>query len=220
MATEKLVDHYELLQVSRQANRATIEHVFRLLAKQAHPSAPEGGDEARFRQIVAAFETLQDPKKRAAYDQTLVAPADANGEHAELLEGASAAGEDCIARYKLLSLLYAKRRQDSNKPGIGMATLEEMVPYPREEVTFHLWYFREKGWTCREESGQYSITAFGIDYIEAMNQEAVSARLAQEPDSAETEPNETKPTETKPAPVGTNNVAASKPQAANVLQPA
>ncbi|WP_372722431.1 J domain-containing protein [Novipirellula sp.] len=174
MAVKEFVDHYEILEVSPKASLATIERVFRFLAKKHHPDLAGSSDEKYFRKLVTAFETLRDPQQRAAYD---LAYQQENQMRTELVQGANAATDDCIERYKLLSLLYAQRRRDFKKPGIGLGTLETMVPYPPQTVAFHLWYFREKGWIGREESGQLSITAAGVDQIETMNQEAVSSQL-------------------------------------------
>ncbi|GAA5505150.1 chaperone protein DnaJ [Novipirellula caenicola] len=176
---KEFVDYYEVLEVSPNASIATIERVFRFLAKQYHPDLAgnrdqSGGDRKHFSKLVTAFETLRDPQQRAAYDREYQ---QVNQERAELVDAANAATDDCIERYKLLSLLYAQRRRDFKKPGIGLGTLETMVPYSEQTVAFHLWYFREKGWIGREESGQLSITAAGVDQIEAMNQEAVTSQL-------------------------------------------
>ena len=51
-------------------------------------------------------------------------------------------------------------------PGIGVMTLEQILGCPEEILEFHLWYFREKGWVAREETGLLAITAAGVDKIE------------------------------------------------------
>ncbi len=174
MSGKDFVDHYDVLEVSPKASVSTIERVFRFLAKKHHPDLSENSDGTHFTKLVTAFEALRDPQQRAAYDRVYKQE---NQVRAELVEGANAATDDCIQRYKLLSILYAQRKRDFKKPGIGLGTLETMVPYSPQTVAFHLWYFREKGWIGREESGQLSITAAGVDQIEAMNQEAVTNQL-------------------------------------------
>ena len=68
-ATE--VDYYELLEVERTADDATIKTSYRKLAMKFHPDKNPGcGDsEARFKAISQAYDCLKDPQKRAAYDQ-------------------------------------------------------------------------------------------------------------------------------------------------------
>ncbi len=174
MAAQEFVDFYELLEVSPNATQTTIERVFRYLAKQHHPDVAKDGDNNLFRKLINAFEVLRDPQQRAAYD---VAYDQAKAQQADLAKNAVAAGDDSVERYKLLSLLYAKRRQNMKQPGIGLATLENMVNYPQEVVQFHLWYFTQKQWIAREQSGQYSITAEGVDYIDSVNRPAAAEQL-------------------------------------------
>ncbi len=65
------VDYYELLEVERTADDATIKSSYRKLAMRYHPDKNPGcGDsEARFKAISQAYDCLKDPQKRAAYDR-------------------------------------------------------------------------------------------------------------------------------------------------------
>ena len=171
---DEFVDYYELLELSPNANANTIERVFRYLAKKHHPDTSPGNDCETFNKLMKAYETLHDPAKRAAYDAAYDRHQD---EKVKIVEGANAAGDDCVERYKLLSVLYSKRRSNFKNPGIGLGSLEQLVDFPPEVLQFHLWYFREKDWVIREESGQFSISAGGVDQIESMNQPTVSSQL-------------------------------------------
>ena len=163
MSDVDFVDFYEVLEVSPNANSYTIERVFRFLAKRFHPDVADSGDVHRFSRIVEAYETLRDPKLRAAYDVELN-----NQKHQteELVGESRTAESDTMDRHKMLTLFYAKRKRDMKNPGIGISTLEQAFEMPTEVLEFHLWYFREKGWIMREESGLLSITAEGVDKIE------------------------------------------------------
>jgi curved DNA-binding protein len=59
-------DHYATLGVARTATQDEIKRAFRKLASQHHPD--KGGDTSKFQQIQAAYDTLGDATKRAAYD--------------------------------------------------------------------------------------------------------------------------------------------------------
>jgi len=61
-------DYYGILGVSRSANDADIKKAYRRLAAKFHPDKPTG-DEAKFKEISEAYETLSDSEKRAMYDQ-------------------------------------------------------------------------------------------------------------------------------------------------------
>ena len=65
------IDFYELLEVERTADDATLKASYRKLAMKYHPDKNPGcGDsEARFKAISEAYDCLRDPQKRAAYDR-------------------------------------------------------------------------------------------------------------------------------------------------------
>jgi molecular chaperone DnaJ len=69
MAVE--ADYYELLEVERTADDATIKSSYRKLAMRFHPDRNPGDAEAeaRFKAISEAYDCLKDPQKRAAYDR-------------------------------------------------------------------------------------------------------------------------------------------------------
>jgi curved DNA-binding protein CbpA len=137
------------------------------LAKRLHPDVANSGDRHKFSQLVQAFEALRDPQSRAAYDAEY---AKFKLQNSELVSGAARVDSDSVDRRSLLSLFYAQRRRDMDNPGIGVGTLEHVMNCPREVLGFHIWYFREKGWIKREESGQLAITAEGVDQIELTGQ--------------------------------------------------
>lgn len=64
-------DYYELLEVTRTADDATIKSSYRKLAMRWHPDKNPGDAdaEARFKAISEAYDCLKDPQKRAAYDR-------------------------------------------------------------------------------------------------------------------------------------------------------
>ena len=65
------VDFYELLEVERTADAATIKSSYRRLAMDCHPDRHGGcaDKESRFKAISQAYDVLKDPQKRAAYDR-------------------------------------------------------------------------------------------------------------------------------------------------------
>jgi DnaJ-class molecular chaperone len=65
------MNYYHLLGVAADADQKTIRRAFRNLARQFHPDAGEGSSPEKFRQLVDAYETLSDPKRRQAYDRSL-----------------------------------------------------------------------------------------------------------------------------------------------------
>jgi hypothetical protein len=164
MAEERFVDYYELLQVSQNADRETIERVFRLLAKRYHPDNKATGDPKRFSAISEAHTVLSDPEERARYDVHYESDKQAQW---KLFFEAPLAGEDEDRRVQrwILSVLYKVRRRDPGNPGMGEYELEKYLESAEGQLEFHLWYLKEKGWAIRTDSGQWAITADGVDWI-------------------------------------------------------
>lgn len=161
------VDYYELLEASPNASVATIERVFRFMAKRHHPDSSETGDIKTFSKLVEAYETLSDPVARAEYDADYE---EQRRQSSALLRETGHLGGDAAARQQMLSLFYAQRRRNMKSPGMGTGTLEHMMGLPVEVLYFHLWFFQQKGWIMREEGGQLSITAEGVEKVEATMQ--------------------------------------------------
>lgn len=62
-------DFYQVLGVSRTASPDEIKRAYRKLAHQHHPDKAGAGNEAKFKEINEAYQTLSDPNKRANYDR-------------------------------------------------------------------------------------------------------------------------------------------------------
>lgn len=182
MSAESEIDYYEVLQVSPSADQDTISRVFRHLAKRYHPDNGDSGDAERFDLVTKAFRTLSDPEARAQYDAKYESIREAQW---RILDQESA-GDDVEAdrrlRQGILSLLYRARRQDPEKPGLGVFELERLLGCPETHTKFHVWYLKENGLIQRLDSGQYAITAAGVDKAmdEGVPRSAEPARLPRE----------------------------------------
>ncbi|MGV0026509.1 molecular chaperone DnaJ [Phormidesmis priestleyi] len=63
-------DYYEILGVSREADKEDIKQAYRRLARKYHPDVnKETGAEERFKEINHAYEVLSEPEMRARYDR-------------------------------------------------------------------------------------------------------------------------------------------------------
>ncbi|MDQ1594164.1 MAG: hypothetical protein QOH40_720 [Arthrobacter pascens] len=88
--TEGNSSHYEVLRVPVTATDKEIKVAYRRAARVSHPD--HGGDAATFRQVTLAYETLIDPRRRAAYDRSY-----ATGPRHRSREGADEAHFDAPA---------------------------------------------------------------------------------------------------------------------------
>jgi len=165
MNREGLIDYYEILQLSQGADQETIERVYRLLAKRYHPDNKNTGDAQNFDELVKAYRTLSDPKRRADYD----AKYDAGNSHQlnNYSHAAPSKGpeEDRKIYQAILSMLYTARRRDAGNAGVGTFQMEKLLEVPEKYLEFHIWYLREKGWIQRVENGGFAITVSGVDAV-------------------------------------------------------
>jgi curved DNA-binding protein CbpA len=163
---EIFIDYYDLMQLSSSADTDTIERVFRHLAMKFHPDNKQSGDTEKFRLIVDAHRLLSDPEKRAGYDVKYQDYWKQKWKLASEASNKTAFGDDHVNRENLLSILYVQRRRDMRKPGVGAYELARLLSIPPELAEFHMWYLKEKGWVERTETGQFAITASGVEQIE------------------------------------------------------
>lgn len=61
-------DYYEILGVDKKASKEEIKKAFHKMAHKYHPDK-SGGDDAKFKEVNEAYQTLSDDQKRAQYDR-------------------------------------------------------------------------------------------------------------------------------------------------------
>jgi curved DNA-binding protein len=172
MGKETSVDYYEILQVSPTADQEMIERAFRLLAKRYHPDNIHTGDAAKFDTLMEAYRVLSVSEKRAVYDDTYKYKAADGADQNSILFNAPQPrdpGEERKIHQVILFIVYAARRRDVMKPGVGAIELEKLAGLPEKELEFHIWYLKEKGWIQRLDTGEFAITASGVDTIMGNN---------------------------------------------------
>jgi hypothetical protein len=161
-------DHYELLQVSRNADSETIHRVYRIMAARFHPDNPTTGHVETFLAIERAYRILADPIRRAQYDATCPTPslkALPIMDHANFTDD-DLEGEWC-RRLGVLSLLYQQCRIDADHPGVSVLDVERRLKVPQEQLAFTLWYLKAKGYLAVCDNTDYALSALGVDYFES-----------------------------------------------------
>lgn len=159
-----MVDYYEFLQISPNADMETIRRVYRFLATRLHPDNPQTGDPEQFQLLKTAFDVLSDRSRRAEYDtaRRLVTrePLSTQVDFMDNLEG------ELNRRLAVLAVLYHRRRSSTHKPEISLAEIEERMGFPRDYLDFTLWYLQKKGYISKGDNVTYSLTAEGVDFVE------------------------------------------------------
>jgi len=163
---EEKPDFYEVLQLSPNADPETVHRVFRALAQRYHPDNRESGNDEKFKQVMAAYEVLSDPERRAAFDAGRM---DSNRARWRIFDQPQAAvGVEAERRKRqgILSLLYTKRVNEPHQPFMSLHEFEDLLGCPREHLEFTLWYLKDSGFLSRSDNGRYSITVKGVDHAE------------------------------------------------------
>jgi curved DNA-binding protein CbpA len=161
-------DHYEVLQISKNADQDTIQRVFRLLAQRYHPDNPETGNEEQFRKIHEAYLVLSDAEKRAQYD---IFHETFQQERWQFVAAGPPADNDFALeqhlRFVVLEILYSRRRTDPDRPSLSNLDLSRLTGRPREHLEFTLWYLIQKDFVARNDQSSLTITAPGVDFVES-----------------------------------------------------
>ena len=169
-------DHYEVLQISPNAEPDTIHRVYRLLAQRFHPDNKQTGSDGRFRMISDAYNVLSDPAKRAKYDVVYNAR---RKDRWRLVSNAAQEENDFdaeqLVRLTILEVLYTRRRTEPTEPGVFVLDLEQLLGRPREHLQFTIWYLAQKEFLRTADDSRLTITAAGVEYLE-QNYRAVVQR--------------------------------------------
>jgi len=162
-----LIDFYEVLQISRNADPETIHRVYRIMVSRFHPDNPRTGDAERFQLLRRAYHVLSDPGRRVEYDRTFIWTETRTLPIFEMKEFVDGIDGEKNRRLGILSLLYHRRRLNEQQPGVSVLDLEHRMGFPREYLNFTLWYLKSKGLVRFEDNSDYGLTAEGVDYLEA-----------------------------------------------------
>jgi curved DNA-binding protein CbpA len=120
--------YYEVLGLRRTASAAEVRAAFRERAKRYHPDrAGSAADEARFRRLREAFETLRDPQLRLRYDAEALA-----GEQRGGLGGNADAPDPVKATSGAaqgwdLATILAQWQRQSGRAGVALLILSTLL---------------------------------------------------------------------------------------------
>jgi curved DNA-binding protein CbpA len=168
MTAQVKIDYYEVLQVSPNAEADMIHRVYRLLAQQYHPDNKDTGNAERFREIHEAYSVLSNPEQRARYD--IVHHQQKQDRWRHIAKGAEAENDFQIEqalRLTVLEVLYTRRRLEPGEAATTISDLEGLIGRPREHLEFTTWFLVQKKLVYRDDSGRLSITAEGVEFLEA-----------------------------------------------------
>jgi hypothetical protein len=160
-------DYYEFLQISPNAEHATISRVYRFLASRFHPDVPGTGDAEKFVLLKQAYDVLSDPKGRAQYDATYKKQAPEPVPLSNSVDFMSSNDGELNRRVAVLALLYIQRRIKPFSPEVSLAEVERRMGFPRDYLDFTMWYLKSKQYITIADNSDFTITAVGVDVVES-----------------------------------------------------
>ena len=172
----EILDCYEVMQLSPNAEADTVARVYRMLALRYHPDNKDTGNAETFLRLSEAHQILSDPEKRARYD---VQHRSLKRMHWKIFDQPSAAtgveGEK-RKRHGILALLHTKMLSDPEHAELNIQLIEELLGCPREHLQSALWYLKSKNYIQRGDNGRYIITISGFEAAEADTQQFTQQR--------------------------------------------
>jgi curved DNA-binding protein CbpA len=160
-------DHYEVLQLSPNADTETIHRVFRLMAQRYHPDNCDTGNTELFRSVKEAYEVLSNPQQRASYDAQLGDRRQIRFKIFQTWQSSRGVEAEKRKRHGILALLYGKRQTEPRQPSISLHELEDMLGCPKEHLEFSLWFLKENKRIIRSDNNHFTITCEGVVAVEA-----------------------------------------------------
>jgi hypothetical protein len=162
-----MLDYYEFLQISPNADSDTIHRVYRFLAARLHPDNPQSGDAEMFHRLKTAYDVLSNPGSRAEYDASRrQEPAPATTPWSTTIDFMDCLDGELNRRLAVLALLYYRRRTNPTMPEVALAEIEMRMGFPRDYLDFTTWYLAKKGYITRADNSEFTLTAEGVDFVE------------------------------------------------------
>ena len=168
------LDCYETLQLSPNADRETVDRVYRILAQRYHPDNTETGNSDVFIRLSKAHRVLSNPELRAGYDARHHSMKQSRWKILDPAAALTRPEAEKQKRRSILGALYNWALQQPESAGPSMRMLEELLGCPYEHLAAALWYLKGKNYICRGDNGRYSITVQGFDEVEEQSSPACS----------------------------------------------
>jgi curved DNA-binding protein CbpA len=161
-----VLNYYEFLQISPNAEPDTIHRVYRFLAVRLHPDNPDTGDADKFQLLKQAYDVLSCPTRRAEYDAECAREAPQPVPLSMSIDFMDSLKGELNRRLAVLALLYIRRRAHPDNPQVSLFEVETRMGFPREYIEFTIWYLQKKGYISRADNSDFVLTADGVDFVE------------------------------------------------------
>lgn len=158
----KFQDHYLVLGVDGKADLEKIQAAYAKLTERYSSEAP---DADKLEAVSLAFEVLSDVNLRASFDRLK-----GGGEDGKPAFSGAAFFESLKRgaglRAAVLCVLCDRRCKNPFQPSLSIRHLENMLQVTTEEMTFALWYLKQRMLVVNDDKSSLQITVDGMDQLE------------------------------------------------------
>jgi curved DNA-binding protein len=162
-----MLDYYEFLQISPNADSDTIHRVYRFLATRLHPDNPRSGDPELFHLLKTAYDVLASPESRAEYDASRKREPMETAAWSKSIDFMDTLEGELNRRLAVLAVLYSRRRTNPGNPEVPLIEIEVRMGFPRDYLDFTTWYLVKKGYVAKADNSAFTLTAEGVDFVES-----------------------------------------------------
>jgi curved DNA-binding protein CbpA len=162
----KFQDHYLVLGVEPTAEPEAIQLAYTRLAQQYHAGNPNTGDKDKFDAVNLAYEILSQPDLRGEFDKLKGIGGENSSPKFTGRPFFDSLGRENGLRAALMCVLYDRRRQKPFTPSLSVRHVENIIASTLEEMTFVLWYLKDRRWIISDDKSSLQITADGVEYLE------------------------------------------------------
>jgi curved DNA-binding protein CbpA len=162
-----MLDYYEFLQISPNADTDTIHRVYRFLATRLHPDNPRSGDPELFHLLKTAYDVLSNPESRAEYDASRRREPAQTAAWSKSIDFMDSLEGELNRRLAVLAVLYSRRRTNPGSPEVPLVEIEVRMGFPRDYLDFTTWYLVKKGYVAKADNSAFTLTSEGVDFVES-----------------------------------------------------
>jgi curved DNA-binding protein len=162
----KFQDHYIALGLEPRADSDAIQAAYTKLAQKYHPATAETGNQEKFDAINMAFEVLSDPVMRLEFDKLKGIDHDADDPTFSGMGFFEALHKGAALRTAILCILCDRRRLKPGRPTLTLRVIESLLHITNDELSFAMWYLKQRGYVLIDDKGNLQLTADGMDFLE------------------------------------------------------
>jgi hypothetical protein len=109
---------------------------------------------------------ISDPEPRRSFDAIRSGPEPESAPRFRGQQFFDSVGSEAGRRVAVMCVLYDRRRQKPSAPALAVRQLESLMSISPDDLTFTLWYLKQRGLVRNDDTSSLYITVEGMDHLE------------------------------------------------------